>query len=81
MDDPTRRCENDTGIETRLPGAPDPKRGPHFFVNSPFHLASAFRSSSSSGIFSLPGMATARPEEFVAARLIDLAGHRDARLT
>ena len=31
MDDPTRRCENDTGLETRLPGAPEPKRGPHFF--------------------------------------------------
>ena len=32
MDDPTLRCENDAGNETRLLGAPDPKRGPHFFV-------------------------------------------------
>ena len=30
MDDPTRWCENDTGNETRLSGAPDPKRGPLF---------------------------------------------------
>jgi hypothetical protein len=32
MDDPTRRCENDTGNGTRLLGAPGPKREPHFFV-------------------------------------------------
>jgi hypothetical protein len=31
MDDPTRRCENDTDNGTRLLGAPGPKRGPHFF--------------------------------------------------
>ena len=30
MDDPTRRCENDTGIETRLPGLPIPSGGPIF---------------------------------------------------
>ena len=32
MDDPTRRCENDTGKRNALSGAPDPKRGPRFFV-------------------------------------------------
>jgi len=32
MDDPTRRCENDTDNETHSTGAPDPKRGPHFFM-------------------------------------------------
>jgi hypothetical protein len=31
MDDPTRRCENDTDNGTRLLGAPGPKRGPQFF--------------------------------------------------
>lgn len=31
MDDPTRRCENDTGNGTRLLGVPGPKREPHFF--------------------------------------------------
>jgi len=31
MDDPTRRCENDTDNGTRLLGAPGPKREPHFF--------------------------------------------------
>ncbi len=30
MDDPTRRCENDTGNETRLPGPPIPSVGPFF---------------------------------------------------
>ena len=30
MDDPTRRCENDTGIETRLPGLPIPSGSPIF---------------------------------------------------
>jgi len=30
MDDPTRRCENDTGIETRLPGLRIPSRSPSF---------------------------------------------------
>jgi hypothetical protein len=28
MDDPTRRCENDTGNETRLSGPPIPSGGP-----------------------------------------------------
>ena len=28
MDDPTRRCENDTGNETRLPGLPVPSGSP-----------------------------------------------------
>jgi len=31
MDDPTRRCENDTGIETRLPGLPFPSGSLSFF--------------------------------------------------
>jgi hypothetical protein len=31
MDDPTRRCENDTGICDAPSGASGPKRGPHFF--------------------------------------------------
>jgi hypothetical protein len=31
MDDPTRRCENDTGICDAPSGVPGPKRGPHFF--------------------------------------------------
>jgi hypothetical protein len=35
MDDPTRRCENDTGIETRLQGPPIPSGGPAFFLSSP----------------------------------------------
>ena len=37
MDDPTRRCENDTGICDAPSGAPGPKRGPHFFelANAP----------------------------------------------
>jgi hypothetical protein len=30
MDDPTRWCENDTGIETRLPGLRIPSRSPSF---------------------------------------------------
>jgi hypothetical protein len=30
MDDPTRRCENDTGNETRLMGPPIPSGGPFF---------------------------------------------------
>jgi hypothetical protein len=30
MDDPTRRCENDTGNETRLPGLPVPSGSPTF---------------------------------------------------
>ena len=32
MDDPTRRCENDTGNETRLPGPPIPSGGPRFSI-------------------------------------------------
>ena len=31
MDDPTRRCENDTGNETRLPRPPIPSGGLIFF--------------------------------------------------
>lgn len=34
MDDPTRRCENDTDNGTRLLGAPGPKREPHFLLGS-----------------------------------------------
>jgi hypothetical protein len=30
MDDPTRRCENDTGNETHSPGLPIPSGGPIF---------------------------------------------------
>jgi hypothetical protein len=30
MDDPTRRCENDTGNGTRLPGFPIPSGNPIF---------------------------------------------------
>jgi len=30
MDDPTRQCENDTGIETRLTGLPIPSGSPTF---------------------------------------------------
>ena len=37
MDDPTRRCENDTGNETRLSGPPIPSGGPFFFSIS-FYL-------------------------------------------
>jgi hypothetical protein len=32
LDDPTRRCENDTGNETRLSGLPIPSGGPELFV-------------------------------------------------
>ena len=32
MDDPTRRCENDTDNRTRYSGALVPKQGPHFFA-------------------------------------------------
>ena len=32
MDDPTRRCENDTGNETRLQGLLFPSKSPNFFV-------------------------------------------------
>jgi hypothetical protein len=31
MDDPTRRCENDAGNETRLSGLPIPSGGPFLF--------------------------------------------------
>lgn len=37
MDDPTRRCENDTGNETRLSGPPIPSGGPFSFSIS-FYL-------------------------------------------
>jgi hypothetical protein len=37
MDDPTRRCENDTGNETRLSGPPIPSGGPFYFLSlSPY---------------------------------------------
>ncbi len=32
MDDPTRRCENDTGIYDAPSGASGPKRSPHFLL-------------------------------------------------
>jgi len=37
MDDPTRRCENDTGNETRLSGPPIPSGGP-FFLSLTLYL-------------------------------------------
>jgi hypothetical protein len=44
MDDPTRWCENDASNGTRLPWAPDPKRGPLFFWRGPeFHRLVAVR--------------------------------------
>jgi hypothetical protein len=36
MDDPTRRCENDTGNETRPLGLPIPSGSPFFCVPSMF---------------------------------------------
>jgi hypothetical protein len=36
MDDPTRRCENDTGIETCLPGLPSQAGAPLFYQH-PLH--------------------------------------------
>ena len=39
MDDPTRRCENDTGNETRLSGLPIPSGSPAFLVASPYTSA------------------------------------------
>jgi hypothetical protein len=38
MDDPTRRCENDAGNETRLLGPSIPSGGP-FFLSIAFYLA------------------------------------------
>jgi hypothetical protein len=43
MDDPTRRCENDTGICNAPSGVPGPKRGPHFFAYCSASGLSAFR--------------------------------------
>jgi hypothetical protein len=40
MDDPTRRCENDTGNGTRLLGVPGPKRESHFFAAHPIRIHS-----------------------------------------
>jgi hypothetical protein len=34
MDDPTRRCENDTDHGDALLGALVPKQGPHFFAHA-----------------------------------------------
>jgi len=45
MDDPTRRCENDTDNGTRLLGAPGPKREPHFFCRRATPLISSFSAS------------------------------------
>ena len=39
MDDPTRWCENDASIETRLPGLPVPSGSPSFFL--PTDIATA----------------------------------------
>jgi hypothetical protein len=84
MDDPTRRCENDTGNETRLPGLPIPSGGPTFFVYALLH----YHPRSLTPVrqeFLIPrhrhSLRKACSEEFVAARLIDPAGHRDARMT
>ena len=39
MDDPTRRCENDTGIEARLPGLSFPSGSRSFFcISQPIEL-------------------------------------------
>ncbi len=38
MDDPTRRCENDTDNETHSPRPPIPSGGLIFFRNSPPYL-------------------------------------------
>ncbi len=42
MDDPTRRCENDTDNETHSPGPPIPSGGP-IFSRSPLLRYSAGR--------------------------------------
>ena len=39
MDDPTRRCENDTGFETRPPGLPNPSGSPIFCTSQCFRSA------------------------------------------
>jgi hypothetical protein len=44
MDDPTRRCENDAGNETRLSGPPIPSGGPFFLSVSLYLCLRAFRS-------------------------------------
>ena len=36
MDDPTRRCENDAGNETRLSGPQIPSWGPFYFVDGAY---------------------------------------------
>ena len=65
MDDPTRRCENDTGIGTRLPGLPIPSGGPTFFERS-FGLSSADN----------PGRSEVRPlQEFASAHFLGLASY------
>ncbi len=49
MDDPTLRCENDTGNETRLPGLPNPSGGPKFFEPPRGQTRPAARSINFSG--------------------------------
>ena len=56
MDDPTRRCENDTDNETHSPGPPIPSGDPIFFQDSRPYLTAGNvrRSSSNVGIVALP---------------------------
>ncbi len=42
MDDPTRRCENDTGNETRLSGPSFPSGGPFFLSVTVYLCLRAF---------------------------------------
>src|SRR5579859_3187962 len=58
MDDPTRRCENDTGNETHSPGLPIPSGGPIFvstaYPNDPLKKPTILRAraiSSKKGAF------------------------------
>jgi hypothetical protein len=42
MDNPKRRCKNNTDNENALSEASDPKRGPHFFQHSQSRMPQAF---------------------------------------
>jgi hypothetical protein len=42
MDDPTSRCENDTGNETRLSGPPIPSGGPFYLSLARYLCLRAF---------------------------------------
>jgi len=71
MDDPTRRCENDTGNESHSPGPPIPSGGlifvrTYFRVGDHFCLSPAARTHSdhngSSSAFA-PASEVRRPEQ------------------